>query len=70
MSKPLSIWTVYFNPTDFPGLFVVRRFELDQRTDEHYTGATLGEVRGFIPPNLYRMPRNPDDEPHIVECWL
>jgi hypothetical protein len=34
------MWTVYKNPTDYPGLFVARRFELDKATPDVRFGPT------------------------------
>ena len=33
-------------------------------------GPTLEQVRLLIPPGLYRMPRQPDDDPAIYEVWF
>lgn len=70
MSAPLSIWTVYRNPTDYPGLYVARRFELDRPTDDIRTAPSLEALRDLLPPGLYRLPRRDEDEPQIVEIWL
>jgi hypothetical protein len=72
-NNELSLYTVYENPFDYPGKFVVRRFEV-------FTGATdpnplivcdtLEEVRAVLPPGLVCLPRHPDDDPVILETWL
>jgi hypothetical protein len=74
--RELYGYTVYRNPRDYPGRFVVRRWRVraggaleTERTTwavEH----TLEAARATIPPNLYRMERHPDDDPVIVEVWL
>lgn len=74
--KPvMSSWTVYFNPRDCPGKYVVRRFDIyggrePQPTTEHYVGASLAEVREHIPPGLVNVGRYNEDEAQIVETWL
>lgn len=74
MDRALAIWTIYDNPADFPGLFVVRKWLVvdgeARATDVMFTGATLQEVRDQVPPGLHLMPRQPGDEPCIVECWI
>ena len=66
----LEVWTIYSSPSDFPGRFVARKFVLDQPTAEHVVGDTLEAVRRAIPPGLYRIPREPHDDPVIVEIWF
>lgn len=74
MTGGLSIWTVYRNPSDMPGWYVVRRHVVDgqgaRATSEFASARTLEEVRTMLPLGLTRLPREPTDEPHIVECWL
>lgn len=73
--RPLRIVVIYENPTDHPGKFVAR---------EQWAGAgailvggaplivadSLTEARSVVPDGMIRLPRNPEDEPQIVECWL
>lgn len=69
----LEIWTVYDSPTDFPGLFVARKWLIKQEpvaTEEAFTGPTLQSVRDQIPAGLHRIPRAPEDDLNIVESWL
>jgi hypothetical protein len=72
----LYLWTVYANPTDFPGQYVARRWEARAGDREPVPCAecivrdTLDEVRADLPPGLYCMPRDPGDDPTIVETWL
>jgi hypothetical protein len=71
----LEIWTVYERPRDFPAFrFVVRVHEVRAGahgpTGRAWGAQTLEDVRSVIPPGLYRMDRNPDDDPIIVETWL
>lgn len=66
----MNIWVIYDSPTDFPGKFVTRRFDLYSPSDEVYIEDSLDEIRKRIPPGLYRLPRQPLDEEIIVETWF
>lgn len=73
MSYELHLWTIYQHPKDFPEGYVVR--EWIQQGDRVTAGTatrhpTLEEARGFIPPGLYRLMREPGDEPQVLETWL
>lgn len=74
MNEALAMWTVYHNPADYPGKFVVRKWEVyggkAHSTPIVHTGVTVEEVRAQIPKGLYCQPRLEDDEPHIVEVWF
>lgn len=70
----LSIWTVYDRPKDYPDTFVARRFEAGKGvhgpTGDTVTG-DLNQIREAMNMNgLYRMPRAPSDDRHIVETWM
>lgn len=69
------MYTVYQNPRDFPGKFVVRRFRVskDGVVPELKPWAvkdSLEEVHKELPPHLFKTRRMPEDESHIVEVWL
>lgn len=70
----LDIWTVYHNPSDYPGLYVLRRFVTSAAgvfADQNaHVGRTLADVRRHIPPGLLFIPRQSADEPQVVETWL
>lgn len=73
----LTQYCVYFNPLDYPGLYVVREWRIlpsneggAQPTERVWTAATLEEARGYIPAQCCRMARDEDDEPQIVETWF
>jgi len=73
--QSLSIWTVYDHPTDFPTEFVARRHKVRPGSEPVATtdlvhGESLAAVRTQIPRGLTRLPRNPHDDPCIVEVWL
>jgi hypothetical protein len=67
-------YTVFYNPIDFPGLFVVRCFEASaEGIKAHglaYSGKTLEEVRAKIPAGLWCVPRSAQDHPSVVESWI
>lgn len=71
-----SMWVIYDHPSDFPDVFIARKWGLTKTgfrpTERIITGATLDEVRKRInkTPNLYLVPREPLDDPKIVEVWL
>jgi hypothetical protein len=70
----LSLWTIYEKPLDHPDGFLARRFESNKDGD----GPTMDTVTGdlehirdiFTRAGLYRLGREPDDEPQIVETWV
>jgi hypothetical protein len=76
----MTQWTVYYNPSDYPGLYVVRPWDIVQgepepvpRLSEHWVCGSLEEARAIIlhgDPSLYCLPRQPGDDPVIVEVWL
>lgn len=75
MSEGLSIFTIYNNPSDYPGKFVVRRWVVadgQERRDDGYLVLedTLEAARLRLPQGMVRMNRNDDDDPVIVENWL
>jgi hypothetical protein len=69
----MNQFVVYDSPADFPGLFVVRRWEIRSgwvNACEARVANTLEAAREVVPPGMYRLPRFPDDDPKIVEVWL
>lgn len=71
----LPMWTVYERPKDYPKHFVARRFMIMSMgnfaiTDDVLVANTLDEVRAMLPPGLYRLDRQPNDDRNIVEVWL
>ena len=68
------MWTIYRPTTsDLPGVWVVRRSVISggqiYADAECKTAETLEEARALLPPGLHRLPRRPDDDPVIEECW-
>ncbi len=82
----LPMWTVYDKPKDYPTEFVARmsvtgrlKGGIDDKLDRTVSGPTIGtlikgktlnEVREQLPPGLYRLNRDPSDDPVIVEVWI
>lgn len=71
----LPIVVIYENPSDYPGKFVARRQWAGRggvllEPGPLIVGDSLTEVRGVIPDGMVRLPRDPNDEPQIVECWI
>jgi hypothetical protein len=79
MDDVLSMYVVYFNPSDFPGKYVIRRHWVDKgppriRHDQEPAAVedTLQGVRKKVPNIEYyvRLERDPEDDPSIVEIWI
>ncbi len=70
----LTIWTIYSNPIDYPGLFVARQFAFKDHkpypTDIILTHKTLAGIRLMLPVGLCRFDRSPSDPVSIIENWL
>ena len=74
MAELLGMWAVTRNPSDFPGKFVARKWLIGSGTmavtADHHVADTLDDVRELLPPGLCMIPRNPNDDPVIVESWI
>ena len=76
MSKNLIIYTVYFNPSDYPGKYVVRGYEIDGinpdgKPLECEVYETLNQAREPLSKlGLYLLDRHMYDDACIVEVWL
>lgn len=67
----LPIICVYYNPTDYPGKYVARVFDVTTPSRYVLVKDTLIEVRKAIPKNRFqRFARNDEDDPTIVESYL
>jgi len=76
-SGAMMTYTVYENPADFPGRFVVRRWMITRHSadpiavkEPHAVCLTLETARQSIPAGLYRLPRENSDDACIVETWI
>lgn len=70
----LYVYTIYFNPSDFPGLYVVRKFACTATettaSPDATTHETLEQARAAIPNGYMCAGRIPEDDPVIVESWI
>jgi hypothetical protein len=72
----MSVWSIYFNPRDFPGKYVARRHDIyrgdkePRASEEHFVADSLDTVRDKLPLGLVCLSRSDADEPHILETWL
>lgn len=70
----LNIWTIYFNPVDAPGKYVLRRFEVHEGQSvpcERYVADDIQLFRTEMRRRgLVMMNRDPNDHETVVECWL
>ena len=73
----MSIWTVFCNPADYPGKYVVRRFDIQRgnkepvRTDDVNVYDSLDAARlPLHERGCVRLTRFDQDAPHIVETWV
>jgi hypothetical protein len=75
MDNTLPIWTIYDNPSDYPGNFVVRRSLISHGgitpdPEPQIVTDTLEKARTVIPAGSIPFPRHETDDACIVESWL
>lgn len=71
----LAIYTIFNNPTDYPGKMVVRKFtaiagKVIPSAEPLCICDTLQECRAQIPQGLILTARSPEDDHAIIESWL
>jgi hypothetical protein len=72
----LSLWTIFDRPRDYPDGYIARCFEsgggMPEPVATDYTiMGDLALIRQSMERcGLYRMARDPSDDPVIVETWL
>lgn len=71
----LAIWVITVNPADYPDQYVVRqqfagRMGVMIAREPEAVAATLEIARDVLPDGLTYFPRQPEDDPVIVETWL
>lgn len=71
----MPVWVVFDCRGDYPNCFVARRWLIVAMgqfvmTDDVRTGVTIEELRGQLPPGLYRLPPRSADDQNILEVWL
>jgi hypothetical protein len=73
-ASTLTMWVITENPADHPGQFVARQWIIgkndNRATAEHHIADTLDQIRALLPPFLTTIPRDPSDDPVIIETWL
>jgi hypothetical protein len=71
----LRMWTLYENPADFPGMFVLREWALTEGEPRPLPGVFISPrpepLRAQMQAQgLFRIPGAYLDEPQIVETWI
>lgn len=72
-SDPLSMWTVYGKPLDYPNHFVARRWLAGATvvaTSDVLLAGDLASLRAKLPQGLHCLPAQPGDDPSIIETWF
>lgn len=69
-SPPLTAWSVFERPREFPEGFLARRFVGVVPTEEVVRGDSLAAVRSQIPRGLAMLPRDAADDPKLREVWI
>lgn len=71
---PLQVFCVYFNPSDYPKKYVVRRWlGMDPDREPVVIADTLEEAREKLKklnPYIDRRFFHPDDDAVILETWI
>lgn len=79
MTQPmLAQWVIYDHPSDYPEHVVVREWHIFAGDDVRacasvYRCDSLSQARQYINAidfNLVRIPRDPTDDPVILETWI
>lgn len=71
----LTQYAIYQNPADYPGWFVVRRWEVHTGvpapvpSPNPKLARSLEDARKAVPAGYYNIGRQPEDDPVIVEVW-
>lgn len=67
----MPIITIYNSPTDYPGKYVARVFDVDKATNLAAVADTYEGLLEAIPTgSMVRLDRNPNDDPVILETWV
>lgn len=76
MLRPISIWTVYEHPDDFPDNYVARRFEVlageVNATDQVIVTNSLPALQQHLRQyhgELHAVPVLADDDCKVIEVW-
>lgn len=74
--EPFATWTIYDHPSDYPHAYVARKWLVVAGNPEPQpapgvlTHPDLGVLRALLPPGLTMLPRQPGDDPVILETWF
>ncbi len=67
-------WCIYYNPTDFPGKYVVRPWVITAKGPKADMRCavrdSLAAARECVPRGLFCMLPSENDDPVIVETWI
>jgi hypothetical protein len=66
----MNLFVIYFDTTDYPRVYVVRRWVYEEPHELIGMGGTLEEARGLIPAGLHNLGREAEDDGKIVEVWI
>lgn len=72
--RDLDLFTIYEHPADYPRGYIVRRWVANRNgfaeAREAFATETLEDARLLVPEGLFRLEREPNDDPTIVETWI
>lgn len=66
----LPLICIYNNPSDYPGKYVARLWDVDKPTNMVAIAESLEEIREAKPPEMMIINRIPNNYPIIVETWI
>ena len=72
----LHMFTIYENPRDYPGRFVVRESVVNADSSIVVSDNpvaivhSLEDARAAVPPGLVMLTCSPEDDPVVVEVWF
>jgi hypothetical protein len=75
----LTVWTIFHDPMDHPGKWVLRGFDVlrvpdvgGQITPQQgaFVADSLEGVRAGLPPGVTCLGRQEQDDPKIYESWV
>ena len=66
----LPLICIYNSPSDYPGKYVARLWDVDKPTNMVAVAESLEEIREAKPADMVIMQRQPQDDPVIVETWI
>lgn len=61
---------VYRSPSDYPGKYIARLWDVDRPTNVIAIAESLEEIREAKPAEMAILQRHPSDDPVIVETWI